>query len=992
MRNVASVIVGACAGLLMLLVAATGGIAQQTPQTALTMSVSHRGWTKQMGAPTFVQSITQDKQGFLWVGSLDGLFRFDGVSFEPIMPPAGHKRTALAVTALATSPDGDIWIGYGAGGGVAVFRESRALDAKLPEPGEAITGIAIDSRGAPWVINSGGGGENILRRVGDRWVPVHAPDGRSFNDVVDLELASDGSMWAYAAGRIYVARSGADRFVATGITGDEMGDLSRDPSGQMLLSEAHGVRRVQVDRSGLLSSATRVGTIPAFNKLSTLVDRQGVLWGTTYLNGAFFGPLGAEPAIYSEAQGITSARTAAIYLDRSGNVWTGGEGGLDRFSKPVVEVAPGLPTNPQNSYKLVVDTSGQVRIVAGETIWTVSGHGGPTAYATLSSMPYGACGDRRGVIWTVMDEGLAEVRDGRETKIHKWPVEPIAAPFCIVREDSVVHVVVPGSGLFQLRAGAWHRVRLPSSVEDISDLGFDPKGRMVLVVNRKSVALVDGSKITSWNGERIGFEQPTSISFLSGDTVIGGLTGLLRLREGRVSKLDFEIYPWLRDTRALVATNDGYVWLMGFKGISRVKRSDLEKAFDRPGSPIPYQLFDDDNATVGIPQRASGPQAAVDRDGIAWFLTRQRVFRVYPDREPAADRPAIIIKSATIDGSRITDLAGLTLPGGLRTASFDFGVADLTTPTHRRFRYRVDGYDNGWIEIGGRRQINLTRLGPGSYNLRVETDNEKGEWVAPGAELKFAVRPLLHQTWWFRTLAVLSAVAIVWLLARWRIRAAEGTARRDAEGRVAERTRIARDLHDTFLQGFQGSALRLQAVAERLPEESRERQGLENVLRGVDGILEEGRRRVQSLRSEDVPLSLDEALGALASDVLGQADIGWSLETTGRIRLVAADVADEALLIVREALINVVRHAQATTVQLTLQYRRSNVELSVRDDGIGLPVVASNGRSPSGHFGLTGMHERAGLIEAAVEIAPSNPGTRVTLIIPARKAYSAAKR
>jgi len=984
----ASSIVGACAGLLMLPCAATSGAAQESAQTAPSISVSHRGWTKQMGAPTFVQSITQDRQGFLWVGSLDGLFRFDGVSFEPIMPPKGHKRTALAVTALATSPDGDIWIGYGAGGGVSVFRGSRAVDAKLPHPGEAITGIAIDARGAPWVINSGGGGENILRRAGDRWVPVHAPDGRSFSDVVDLEVASDGSMWAYASGRIYVARPGAVGFVATDITGDEMGDLARGPSGEMILTESHGVRRIQVHPDGLPSSATQISSVPPFNRLSTLVDRQGVLWGTTYMNGAFFGPLGTAPVSYSEPQGITSARTVAIFIDRSGNVWTGGEGGLDRFSRPVVETVPGLPTNPQNGYRLLLNAAGNVRILAGNTVWAVSGSKAPTPVIVLPSRPYGACVGGPGVIWTVTGAGLREVRNGHPVKTHEWPIAPIAAPFCAARGDGVVHVVVPGTGLFRLEGGKWHRVRLPQHFEEISDLAFDHSGRMVLVVNRESIAVVDGPRVTSWNGEKIGFEHPTSISFLSSDTVIGGLTGLLRLRENRISKLDFETYPWLRDTRALVATKDGYVWLMGFKGISKVRQADLEAAFDSPGGPIPYQLFDDDNATVGIPQRASGPQAAVDRNGIAWFLTRQRVFQVRSNHEPSADRAAIIIKSVVVDGSRVTELAGLTLPGGLRTASFDFGVADLTTPTHRRFRYRVDGYDDRWIEIGGRRQINLTRLGPGSYNLRVETDNEKREWVGPGAELRFVVSPLLHQTWWFRTLAVLGTVVIVWLLARWRIRAAEGAARRDAEGRVAERTRIARDLHDTFLQGFQGSALRLQAVAERLPEDSRERQRLENVLRGVDDILEEGRRRVQSLRREDRPVELDEAIEALAGDLLAGETIAWKLKTSGKPRSITADAADEMLFIIREALANVIRHSVAAHVELNIRYSTGQVEIHVTDDGVGIPADGAEDLAAAGHFGLVGMKERALLIDASLHIASASPGTRVTLSVPARRAYS----
>lgn len=941
-----------------------------------------------MGAPSFVQSITQDLHGFLWVGSADGLFRFDGVSFEPISPAREHKRTALAVSALASAPNGDIWAGYAGGGGVAVYRGNKLVDARLPGPGAEITQIIVDDRGAPWVINSNGGDENILRLEGARWVPVHGPDGKSFDDVIELASAKDGSMWAYTRGRIYVARPGETRFTASSITGEQMGAFARDNQGQMLLSDEGGIRRILTDPHGMPTRFVTLSPIPPFTVLRTLVDRQGVLWGTTFMNGAFYGPLGTPPVTFSVPQGITSPRASAIFLDRTGNVWIGSEGGLDRFSNPIVEAAPFLPANPQDPFNLSVTPAGDALIAAGDTIWDMSAANAPRPLSKQSSALYRLCGGTKGRFLALMETGLVKISHGKVFHRYPWPLEPAAPPMCSVREDGSVWVFIPGAGLFRLIGGKWEHVHLPQKAEEISDLVFDKRNRLILLINRQSIAIADGGRLKFWEGEKIGFERPTSINFLSGDVVIGGLTGLLRLRDSAQTRLDFETYPWLRDIRGLVEAPDGYVWLLGYHGISRVRATDLKAAFDKPGLQIPYQIFDDDNSAVGIPQRSSGPQAGVDRNGVVWFLTRERVFRVQPNRASSVERPVVLIRAVTTDGRRDTKLDKLKLPGGTRTISFDFSVADLTTPTHRRFRYWLEGYDTGWTEIGGQRQINLTNMRPGSYHLVIETDDERGQWVRPGAVLDFSISPLFHQTWWFRGLILLLVAAAIWLIFRWRIRVAADGARREAESRLSERVRIARDLHDTFLQGFQGSALRIQAVADRLPEESRERQGLEKVMRGVDDILEEGRRRVQALRSEDRPVNLDEAVEALAGDLLGGENIAWTQRVNGNRRQVAPDAADEALLIIREAFVNIVRHSQATKVELSIHYRKSQMEIDVWDDGIGIDAGGTASLAPNNHFGLMGMRERAQQIEAALKVVRVAPGTRITLKVPGRRAYA----
>jgi signal transduction histidine kinase len=377
----------------------------------------------------------------------------------------------------------------------------------------------------------------------------------------------------------------------------------------------------------------------------------------------------------------------------------------------------------------------------------------------------------------------------------------------------------------------------------------------------------------------------------------------------------------------------------------------------------------------------------MDREGTVWLLTRQKVFRVGQSQVRTPVAAAVVLKSVTVDGKQSSALADLRVPGGARTILFDVAAADLTTPSHRRFRYRITGLADAWVDLGDHRQIGLTRLPPGSYQLQVQTDDELGRWVNPGVILDFRVAPHFYQTWWFRTSIALLILLVAWAYIRWRLSIATAAARQSYEIRLAERTRIARDLHDTFLQGFQASALQLYNVGARLVAGSAERQALENVLGHMDRITKEGRRRVQALRETDKPFELEQEIRALA-EALFQRSLEWKIEIHGAPQILTTDVADELLLIVREALINVTRHAHATRVMIAIRYRHGRVAVDIVDDGIGLEAAKRAEPERDDRFGLTGIRERADEIGARIQIGPGRasigktPGVRVHVDVP----------
>ncbi|HMF94208.1 MAG TPA: histidine kinase [Vicinamibacterales bacterium] len=358
--------------------------------------------------------------------------------------------------------------------------------------------------------------------------------------------------------------------------------------------------------------------------------------------------------------------------------------------------------------------------------------------------------------------------------------------------------------------------------------------------------------------------------------------------------------------------------------------------------------------------------------------------------------PPVHIEQITADRKTYEATAGRRLPALVRDLQIDYTALSLAAPERNQFRVWLEGHDSGWQDVGTRRQAFYTDLGPGPYRFRVMASNNSGVWNEAGASLDFSIAPAYYQTTWFRSAVVVGALALLWAAYQYRVRQVAAAFDARLQERVNERTRIARELHDTLLQSFHGLLFSLQAVSNMLPACADAKRNLDKAIDQGAQAITEGRDAVQNLRASTVVTNdLAEALSTLGDD-LAAAQVPnprgsptvVNVAVEGTSRNVHPIMRDEIYRIGGEALRNVFRHAGARRIEVAIRCEARQLQVRVRDDGKGFDQTALD-EHPPGHFGVPGMRERAGLIGGHLEVwSKPGSGTEVELTIPARTAYA----
>jgi signal transduction histidine kinase len=324
----------------------------------------------------------------------------------------------------------------------------------------------------------------------------------------------------------------------------------------------------------------------------------------------------------------------------------------------------------------------------------------------------------------------------------------------------------------------------------------------------------------------------------------------------------------------------------------------------------------------------------------------------------------------------------------------DYSAGSLTVPERVRFRYKLEGLDRDWQDVGVRREAHYTNLGPGHYTFRVTAANNDGVWNNTGASVDFVIAPAFYQTGWFYALCALAGAAILAALYRLRMRQLAAQIRGRLEERLAERERIARDLHDTLLQGMQGLIWRFQAATDRIPSSEPARQLMEQSLDRADQLLAESRDKVKDLRpASSEAADLAQSIAAEGKEFSGTHAAEFRVSVFGARRELHPIVREEGFLIAREALANAFRHAQAAHIEAEVGYDKIALQVRIRDDGKGIATkVLDEGGAP-GHFGLMGMRERARKLGAQLDVwSRPGAGTEIDLRVPAKVAYARPRR
>jgi len=962
------------------------------PTTPLA-SYARQSWVMENGLPqNTVQTLLQTRDGFIWLGTEIGLVRFDGNTFTLFDRNSTPALPESDVRCLLEGRDGALWIGTS--DGLARWKDGTITSFTTKEglPGNAVHALAQDDTGLLWAWTDLG----LARSNGGRFESTTAADGIPGGPITHL---------AQAGGIVWLATSEA---LASRVGG--RWSLEKLEGG----SPTHGIEFVEPLPAGMV-----VG-----GKSGLLVDRES-----------------KPPVHLAPGKELSGSRIQAVHFDRRGSLWIGTNQGLMRWAEGKLERLP--VTDPLASASVLTimeDREGDLwvgtetdglHILRDERFRTLGAREGLASDATTTVVE-----DHAGTLWVGTPgsglnsiarsgAGIAKVRTFtvREGLLSDVILSLAAAP------NGDVWVGTP-DGLSRIRNGA---VASFTSADGLPDDFI----RSVLVDADGSLWIGTRRGLTHWSGDPTAHMETLTQSNGLGSDLVGAmehdtrgnlwvatLAGLSRLQgagtanpgitnytsaDGLASNVVTALLPRSAGSMMVGTQDHGWSYWDG-KRFSPVARNGLDQTTihailddglnhlwfatgngiarcdcDMAGGCARWVEF---GPADGLRSREtatnSHPSAFRSRDGLLWFATPKGLVQVDPAHFPVNTvlPPVALVRFSVDDIDQALQGAAsqLKIAAGHVHFQFDYAGLSFTAPQKIRYRYMLDGFDRRWTEAGARRTAYYTNIPPGHYTFRVQAANNDGAWNTEGTALPFELRPHFYQTVWFYLALAALAAALIVLLLRLRLLRAE----REFRVVLAERSRIAREVHDTLAQGYVGVSVQLEVISELLRHNKIEAvaRHLDNVRTFVRDGLADARQSIWALRSQDSSENTLPVTIRRATEQAAGHDVASSFSIFGAYRPLPPETERTFLRVAQEAIHNVKKHAGARNLWVQLEYQPQGIALEVRDDGAGFDVN-DGASSPPGHYGLTGMRERAETIRGTLEVtsAPGR-GTSVRLQAP----------
>jgi signal transduction histidine kinase/ligand-binding sensor domain-containing protein len=956
---------------------------------------SHTAWSQKDGAPADIRAIVQTPDGLLWLGTASGVYRFDGVRFEHIKPIPHDRARSEQIHRLLVARDGTVWVGYRRGG-LAVFRDGRLQPMPSPGGQEPVLQIVGAPDGAVWVV-SGLTHGRLSRYFNRHWSSFGPMNGLDLNDefVASIAFTPNGSCWVAGFRTLFLRRPGQPRFVSTSVPIGPWATLAVDSAGRPWLSGTNGIRPVPNAEAPDAPINTAPIAAPFSDTYTPIVfDRHGILWAATAGGLGRVRPGEKTLELFDVRQGLSGEGVRTVMEDREGNIWSGTNAGLDRLRNANVTRALGIPVAPDQNYHIASDHHGTVYISAGDALFRVPPGSGPQRVGGRIPTVRALCDSASGM-WVMTDRGPWHEAHGGLERIP--PPAQIGTPEgCAEDRTGALWSVDPDIGLWRYAGGRWQDIKPPGIDLDKNfarHIAVNSQGQPLVSFDGLGIARFDGLNFSvPWRFKDLSIGRSIFMSVLNDDIFVGAQYGLARLRGQTVAVLDADRFPWLHNVSAIAKFSAGETWLVTSSGVIRLTTDALNAAFDDPRTTLTPEHFDSADGVPGPLSTGAGHGgalgAAAGADGRFWFFGDKGVAFIDPARMKRNPLPpAVLISTVTTNGVSRSAQSGLILPKGSSSLRIDYTATSLSIPERIRFRYQLTGVDQGWVDPGSRREAFYTKLGPGRYHFRVIASNNDGVWNNHGATLTFIIPPTFLQSWKFLLLCVLAGAMTLWWLYTMRLRQVAGRIRDRLEQRIAERERIARELHDTLLQGFQGLLLRFQAAADTIPADHSARLKMNIAMDLAEAVLCEGRDRVKDLRKAQPSGGLAKDLSLAAARLVVEPAVAHVLEI-GQARSLHPKVQEEACRIGEEAIANAARHAEATLIEVNIVYAHNQLRLSIVDNGRGLdPDIVHQGQR-TGHFGLAGMRERAEQIKGEITISNrQGAGAQISLAVPSAVAY-----
>ena len=930
-----------------------------------------------------VQALAQTPDGFLWIATEVGLVRFDGVSFTVFDKTTTPALPGNDIRCLLAAHDGALWIGTSDGlarlkdGAVRIFTSKEGLE------GTEIQALVESANGILWVWTNLG-----LARLDDegRFWPSSAATGLQPSIITRVISDGQGLIWAGTQDSASIYRDG-HWFPSK----QQAGMFPWIPAGPIQFIQSFGGRLASADKSTVaMLDGDRVRGDNALDRFTTgkelpgsriqalLFDRQGALWIGT--NAGLARWSGGKLEKLPVTDPLATASILTLLEDREGNLWVGTEtGGLhilrdQRFR--TLGARDGLSSDSTTT--VVEDAAG--------TLWVGTANAGLNAFnpnapasavktytvrnGLLSDVILSLAAAPNGDLWVGTPDGL--------NRIHRGQIDALTSADGLPDDFIRSLYADPDNSLWiGTRRGLTHltgSVAAPhlQTFTQSSGLGSDLVGAMardsagdLWVATFAGLSRIQNGKITNFTTAN-GLSSNVVTALLprpNGALCIGTQDHGWNLWDGHeITPTEAFAIPQL-SIRAILDDAQNHLWFATANGIARCTLTSANGCAES----IDFGPAD------GLRSREtainSHPSAWRSHDGHLWFATPKGLVEVDPAHFPVNTiPPPVALERFTVDDVPLASAARLSIPAGHVHFEFDYAALSFIAPQKIRYRYMLEGFDRAWTEAGARRTAYYTNIPPGRYTFRVQAANNDGLWNTAGTALGFELRPHFYQTVWFSVLLAVAVVALIVLLLRRRLL----VARREFNAVLGERNRIAREIHDTLAQGYVGISVQLEVLSEllRMQKVEAAQKHLDTTRGYVREGLADARQSIWALRSQDsgettLPVRLRRLVEAEHSSAL---DCKFSI--FGAYRPLPPGTEREILRVAQEAIHNVKKHAGAAHLLVQLEYGPVQIALEVRDDGRGFPPEP---HPQPGHYGLTGMRERAAAVGGTLEVT-SEPG------------------
>jgi signal transduction histidine kinase/ligand-binding sensor domain-containing protein len=958
---------------------------------------AHTAWRIQdgvfSGAPN---AITQTKDGYLWIGTEAGLLRFDGVRFVAWTPPDGKYLPSSNVTSLLGARDGSLWIGME--GGLSHWDNQR-LTNYLVKP-ERINSIVEDRNGIVWFVRtrlseaSEGG---LCQVIGSRVQCYGKADGVSASDgAASLVEDSLGSLWIGSDTAVVRWKPGSSStFMLT-----ELKSKQGINGVKSLATDADGSVWVGIDLAGrglglqqIVQGTRKPFVIPELDGstlevLALFRDHENALWIGTQ-NQGIYRVLGRKVDHFHSVDGLSGDSVIRFYEDREGNLWTATTKGIDCFHD--IRVATfstheGLAAAEVDSVLATQD--GTIWIGGAEALEALH-QGSVSSIQAGKGLPgdqvTSLLEDHAGRLWVGVDRTMSIYKNGRFTRIDRRDGTPIGLVVGMTEDvdnNIWVETTGPPRTLIRIRDFKVQEEFPVPQMPAARKVAADPEGGIWLGLMNGDLARYRHGKTEIFPFKHGDDSRVQQLIVNSDGSVLGATPlGVVGWKEGKQQGLTMRNGLPCDVVYALIEDSHRALWLYTQCGLVEIAGTELQRWWEQPDISVQLRTFD---AFDGVqPGRAPFGGAARSPDGRLWFANGVVLQMIDPDHLTGnALPPPVHVEGLIADRRNYSLGKDLRLPPLTRDLEIDYTALSFVVPQKVRFRYKLEGHDATWQEAGTRRQAFYNDLRPGHYRFRVMACNNDGVWNEAGGTLDFGIAPAWFQTNWFLFLCVLTGLFVVWALYQLRVRQVARAISARFDERLAERTRMARDLHDTFLQTIQGSKLVADHALKPSADPIRMRGALEQLSVWLGRATQEGRTALNSLRTATTQTNdLAEALRRVTTDDLIPRSMAVTFTVVGDTGEMHPIVRDEIYRIGYEAIRNACMHSGASQLEVELRYA-SDLTLRVSDNGVGIdPAVADKGKG--GHFGLQGMRERTARIGGHLTLASSSTsGTEIKLVVP----------